>query len=410
MTPITPTRTPTSHIGLFLALSLAINAIFLVVSVHMLVDDSDAPTPKAASEEMRVRVLSDSSLSEYTLKEADDAQEDPADEQPEPEKEKKTPDEQLPYVYDPNVYPEFEVPERADYSGRQAMKVDEQTVKRGTPGASQLASRADPNNRPNTPRRSIPNKGTVTEQDSVDGADEAPSDAVPKEEVINPREESSDASRRDEFEGATSETPDITFPSKVRKQQVAQGLEEESDEIPEVVRRGTPGGLEKIDPSEFFPNASNSEVVSTERGDGGTFNVLDDINEDDRTLINRKRNRYWTFWDRMTRQVRREWSPVSALRKRDPYGNVYGVDTFYTLLKITLNSDGSVRQLVVRRSSGLDFLDDEAVRAFNAAAPFPNPPEGLKDEDGLIHIRFAFVLESSSGDLKIFRARPKNPF
>ena len=42
--------------------------------------------------------------------------------------------------------------------------------------------------------------------------------------------------------------------------------------------------------------------------------------------------------------------------------------------------------------SGVSELDDEAVRAFHAAAPFPNPPEGLVKDD-LITFAFAFYFE-----------------
>ena len=36
-------------------------------------------------------------------------------------------------------------------------------------------------------------------------------------------------------------------------------------------------------------------------------------------------------------------------------------------------------------------FDDEAVRAFQAAAPFPDPPEGLAGKDELITFLFSFI-------------------
>ena len=42
---------------------------------------------------------------------------------------------------------------------------------------------------------------------------------------------------------------------------------------------------------------------------------------------------------------------------------------------------------------GVDVLDDEAVRAFEAAGPFPNPPDGLVQSDGLITFEFSFHFE-----------------
>ena len=76
-----------------------------------------------------------------------------------------------------------------------------------------------------------------------------------------------------------------------------------------------------------------------------------------------------------------------------------------TILNVTLRGDGTLAQLWVERPSGLDFLDDEAVRAMNAAAPFPNPPEGLKNVDGNVNFKFGFELEIATGRFRLFRYR-----
>jgi outer membrane biosynthesis protein TonB len=61
----------------------------------------------------------------------------------------------------------------------------------------------------------------------------------------------------------------------------------------------------------------------------------------------------------------------------------------------------------VIRGSGVDFLDDEAIRAFTAAAPFPNPPSVLRGDDGNITFNFGFYFEIDGGHeaWKIFRAQ-----
>ena len=131
--------------------------------------------------------------------------------------------------------------------------------------------------------------------------------------------------------------------------------------------------------------------------------LLRDVAEGDKTLLNRKRTRYWAFFDRVKRQVSKQWSPVTEYRKRDPYGNVFGVKDRYSTVDFTLNGDGSLRRLYLSRASGLDFFDDEAVRALQSAAPFHNPPEGLKDEDGLVHFTFGFYFEIASGSFRFMR-------
>jgi protein TonB len=44
----------------------------------------------------------------------------------------------------------------------------------------------------------------------------------------------------------------------------------------------------------------------------------------------------------------------------------------------TINANGSVSDISVRRSSGKDILDEEALRAVQSAAPFRRPPEPVR--------------------------------
>ncbi len=156
-------------------------------------------------------------------------------------------------------------------------------------------------------------------------------------------------------------------------------------------------------PSRLFPKLSDSRLASPV-GEGGSLDYLRDVDEGEKTLLNRKQERYWAFFDRVKIQIAEQYSAGQVYRKRDPYGNIYGVKDRYSVIRVTLNSDGTVRQLHVSRPSGLDFVDDEAVRSVREAAPFHNPPEGLKDEDGLIHFSFGFYLEvTAEPSFRLFR-------
>ncbi|TDP73514.1 energy transducer TonB family protein [Bradymonas sediminis] len=155
-----------------------------------------------------------------------------------------------------------------------------------------------------------------------------------------------------------------------------------------------------LSPGDLFPTAQNTPAAIA--GDGN-FDYLADVTEGEKTLLNRKRSRYWSFMNRLKEAVAEEWSPMEEYRRRDPQGKVYGVKDRYTVLRVTLNGDGSLRTINVAKSSGLKFYDDEAVRAMRSAAPFMNPPEGLKDSDGLIHINFGLLLDVHRGTLRGFR-------
>ncbi len=49
------------------------------------------------------------------------------------------------------------------------------------------------------------------------------------------------------------------------------------------------------------------------------------------------------------------------------------------VLKFVLNRDGSLRELKVVKSSGVDILDDAAIKAIRRAAPFYAIPKKLGD-------------------------------
>jgi TonB family protein len=159
------------------------------------------------------------------------------------------------------------------------------------------------------------------------------------------------------------------------------------------------------DPEELFPSLENTSSEFTGPPGERSSDYLKDVPEGQKTLLNRKKSRYWTFFHRIKTQVSQEWVPVEKYRTHDPTGEIYGVKDRYSRLEITLESDGTVRQLYLAKPSGLDFLDDEAIRSIRAAAPFRNPPEGLKNQDGLIRFSFGFYLDLNRGTFRALRFR-----
>jgi TonB family protein len=138
----------------------------------------------------------------------------------------------------------------------------------------------------------------------------------------------------------------------------------------------------------------------------GSSDYLKDIDDGAETLLSSKRWKFSDFFNRMKDSVRDQWHPDEKYSVRDPYGQIYGLKNRFTVLKVSLKSDGSVRDILIEKPSGVDFLDDEAVNAFKLAQPFANPPEGLVDpESHLITFRFGFFFEiSGAPTFKIFKA------
>lgn len=138
----------------------------------------------------------------------------------------------------------------------------------------------------------------------------------------------------------------------------------------------------------------------------GAFpDYLKDIDKGEQTLLNTKEWRFASFFNRVKRAVAQHWHPAREYRRRDPRGNVYGFKTRLTVLHILLRPDGTLKKIILERPCGLGFLDEEAVRAFRKAAPFPNPPRRLVNpRTKQIAFRFGFIFEiSRSPSWRIFR-------
>jgi outer membrane biosynthesis protein TonB len=121
--------------------------------------------------------------------------------------------------------------------------------------------------------------------------------------------------------------------------------------------------------------------------------LLDVADEGDRTSLNTRGFRYWDFFHRVREQVKQHWSPNEEYQRRDPTWSIYQRQNRLTVVRVVLDGQGNVVSVARVRKSGLVFLDDEAVRAFQAAGPFLNPPAGLADDSGRIVFNFGFYLE-----------------
>ena len=144
--------------------------------------------------------------------------------------------------------------------------------------------------------------------------------------------------------------------------------------------------------------SSKNALANIQALDGGftTDDHLPDEEEAESTVLNADKYRYADFFYRVKDAVRNHWHPASVYRTRDPSGKVYGVKDRNTVLRVTLDSKGSVLSILTRTASGLEFLDQEARAAFRRAQPFMNPPEGLV-RNGEITFNFGFYFEISSG-------------
>jgi TonB family protein len=116
--------------------------------------------------------------------------------------------------------------------------------------------------------------------------------------------------------------------------------------------------------------------------------------QSDETVAAAKRWVYASFFNRVKRKVAENWHPAAVWRRVDPDGTVYGTATRHTEVRVSLSPGGELVDIDVTVPSGVKELDDEAVRAFRAAAPFASPPERLVQKDGRITFEFSLDFEA----------------
>lgn len=165
-------------------------------------------------------------------------------------------------------------------------------------------------------------------------------------------------------------------------------------EDPSSGKRGSPG----------IANLAPSMAVLDKISGAAPNDHLADVEEGEGTFLNTKEWKYSSFFNRVKQGVGMHWDPGSAIRQRDPTLNIYGGRDRYTMLSVTLNDHGRIKNISVEKSCGLDFLDLEAVAAFERAQPFPNPPPGLVSADSTVRFSFGFFLEMGGGPrMRLFR-------
>ncbi|MEY4616537.1 MAG: hypothetical protein RJB66_1497 [Pseudomonadota bacterium] len=115
------------------------------------------------------------------------------------------------------------------------------------------------------------------------------------------------------------------------------------------------------------------------------------------TLLSTREFVYFTYYNRIRNQLTQYWEPkikqkILALFKKGR--RIASNGDRITKVQIVLDAGGSLMKVQVLGASGVQDLDEAAVEAFKAAAPFPNPPKGIVDSDGTVKIEWEFVVEA----------------
>ena len=112
-----------------------------------------------------------------------------------------------------------------------------------------------------------------------------------------------------------------------------------------------------------------------------------------------------SYFDHVKRKVFDAWQPAEVWRLVDPTGNIYGHANRVTEVGVCLSRDGKLVGVLVTLSSSVPELDNEALRAFGAAAPFAAVPAAIVD--GLGHMTFTFTFDFQLATRGLHMPHPK---
>jgi TonB family protein len=280
-------------------------------------------------------------------------------------------------------------PENARFLAEYNTKVARETVARGARNEPMVAKSKPAELTPKDKPKDEPSV-KKQEPDRLPGKNEQAPDTPGKLSMRNPgalhpAEQEQEAKVRGSTTGAAGAMVADGYVARKGDSAIAQERHDRS-EIPRG-EAGAGGGAPQV------PMLKPSDEVLERAIGGGSVDHLENVDSGDETSLSAKRWVYASFFNRLKRQVAQSWDPASVWRRSDPTGTVYGFKTRVTEVRVSLSSRGEVEKVLVTTPSGVAALDDEAVRAFRSAGPFPNPPEGLVQKDNLITFGFSFFFE-----------------
>lgn len=121
------------------------------------------------------------------------------------------------------------------------------------------------------------------------------------------------------------------------------------------------------------------------------------LRESEQSALNTREFVYFSYFQRIRTQLDRAWQQIlreNLVRLYKNGRNLASEMDHTTRTVVTLDSKGEIVRVQVIQESGVVDLDDAAVKAFNQAGPFPNPPKEMVSSQGTIQLRWDFILKT----------------
>lgn len=248
-------------------------------------------------------------------------------------------------------------------------------------------------------------RNQIVEQSETSANEEVPENARFLSAKNQKVEKQTQAANRGEFQNLKKAAPQKTGPKGDGKQKNLAKSEESKKQIAKDLFK-TFDATEALERQKLADKesglgegrGSGEQNTGTGAETSQTNDYLKDVNVGLETVLNTREFKYYSYYNRIRKQLAQHWEgrvrdKLSKMFKEGRAPAATNQDRI-TKLMIVLNDKGTLVRVQVISDSGVRDLDDAAIEAFRAAAPFPNPPKGIVEGDGTVKIRWDFVLET----------------
>lgn len=123
---------------------------------------------------------------------------------------------------------------------------------------------------------------------------------------------------------------------------------------------------------------------------------IEDLELGDFTQVNTQEFKYFGFYNRIKYKLEKYWGQnieTQAQKLLKSGRSIASDQNHLTALFIQINHKGEILNVKIKSTSGLKELDEAAVKSFNQAGPFPNPPKGML-KNNVATIEWGFVVNT----------------
>ena len=135
---------------------------------------------------------------------------------------------------------------------------------------------------------------------------------------------------------------------------------------------------------------------------------LPNVKSGAQTSLNTREFQFYSYFERIKERLRMHWEPQLQRRVNILYarGEELPPADLLTKLDIILTKEGELTKILVLRRSGFSEIDEAAIKAFELAAPFPNPPSGMIENNGSVQLSWSFVVQNRGiSDIFVFLSK-----